>query len=141
MRRFIFASHHKLATGLKDTVQFLTNYSDSAKQIYDISAYVNDGDKTVQDIVGELFTSFDKEDEVIVLTDMLGGSVNQSFYPYLNKNVHVITGMNLALAMSLMLLPEDEKLSEDMISDIVNECKEQIIYVNRMELNIDDNDE
>ena len=36
MRRFIFASHHYLAYGLKDTVDFLTN---KAKTIYDINAY------------------------------------------------------------------------------------------------------
>ena len=33
MRRFIFASHHKLAYGLKDTVDFLTG---ATKIIYDI---------------------------------------------------------------------------------------------------------
>ena len=36
MRRFIFASHHKLAYGLKDTVDFLTG---ATKTIYDINAY------------------------------------------------------------------------------------------------------
>ena len=39
MRRYIIASHHKLAYGLKDTVDFLTN---GIKKIYDVNAYVED---------------------------------------------------------------------------------------------------
>ena len=62
MRRFIFASHHKLAYGLKDTVNFLTN---STKDIYDINAYLDDGEN-IDEIVPQLFQSFDPEDEVIV---------------------------------------------------------------------------
>ena len=75
MRRFIFASHHKLAYGLKDTVNFLTN---STKDIYDINAYLDDGEN-IDEIVPQLFQSFEPEDEVIVLTDMMGGSVYQKF--------------------------------------------------------------
>ena len=70
MRRYIFASHHKLAFGLKDTVQFLNNYSSAANQIYDINAYVDDKETDISDQVEQLFASFSKEDEVIVLTDM-----------------------------------------------------------------------
>ena len=78
MRRFIFASHHKLAYGLKDTVDFLTG---ATKIIYDINAYVDDETKDIDTVVAELFASFDDEDEVVVLVDMMGGSVYQKFYP------------------------------------------------------------
>ena len=72
MRRFIFASHHYLAYGLKDTVDFLTN---KAKTIYDINAYAEDKEQNLESRVKELFDTFDPQDEVIVLTDLLGGSV------------------------------------------------------------------
>ena len=45
MRRFIFASHHYLAYGLKDTVDFLTN---KAKTIYDINAYAEDKEQNLE---------------------------------------------------------------------------------------------
>ena len=69
MRRFIFASHHYLAYGLKDTVDFLTN---KAKTIYDINAYAEDKEQNLESRVKELFDTFDPQDEVIVLTDLLG---------------------------------------------------------------------
>ena len=68
MRRYIIASHHLLAHGLKDTLNFLT----SMDGIIDISAYMDDTDLPTQ--IKELFDSFDPEDEVVMMTDMLGGS-------------------------------------------------------------------
>ena len=67
MRRYIIASHHLLANGLKDTLNFLT----SMDGIIDISAYMDDTDLPTQ--IKELFDSFDPEDEVVMMTDMLGG--------------------------------------------------------------------
>ena len=40
MRRFVIASHHRMARGLKETLEFLTSRSD----IVDISAYVDERD-------------------------------------------------------------------------------------------------
>ena len=129
MRRFIFASHHYLAYGLKDTVDFLTN---KAKTIYDINAYAEDKEQNLESRVKELFDTFDPQDEVIVLTDLLGGSVYQKFYPYISERVHVFCGMNLPMAMSMVLAQEDVPFSEKRISEILEECKNQIVYVNAL---------
>lgn len=129
MRRFIFASHHYLAHGLKDTVDFLTN---KAKTIYDINAYAEDKEQNLESRVKELFDTFDPQDEVIVLTDLLGGSVYQKFYPYISERVHVLCGMNLPMAMSMVLAQEDVPFSEKRISEILEECKNQIVYVNTL---------
>lgn len=129
MRRFIFASHHYLAYGLKDTVDFLTN---KAKKIYDINAYVEDTGKDLEIIIQELFDTFDQDDEVIILTDLMGGSVYQKFYPYMNDHVHVICGMNLPMAMSIVLANEDVLFTGERIAEIVEECKNQIVYVNTL---------
>lgn len=129
MRRFIFASHHYLAYGLKDTVDFLTN---KAKKIYDINAYVEDTGKDLEIIIQELFDTFHQDDEVIILTDLMGGSVYQKFYPYMNDHVHVICGMNLPMAMSIVLANEDVLFTGERIAEIVEECKNQIVYVNTL---------
>lgn len=137
MRRFIFASHHKLAYGLKDTVNFLTN---SMKEIYDINAYLDDGEN-IDEIVPQLFQSFDPEDEVIVLTDMMGGSVYQKFYPYMNDKVHVLCGMNLPMALSFILASEEIPFTKDSIQSILNDCRNQMVYVNALSLQLDEEDE
>lgn len=138
MRRFVFASHHKLAYGLKDTVDFLTN---GIKKIYDISAYVNDDEEDLEIIVKRLFDGFDAQDEIIVLADLMGGSVYQKFYPYMSDKIHVICGMNLPLAMSLVLASEDEPLTCEKVASLIEECKNQIVYVNQINSAIDSDDE
>ena len=75
MRRYIIASHHLLANGLKDTLNFLT----SMDGIIDISAYMDDTDLPTQ--IKELFDSFDPEDEVVMMTDMLGGQRKSAVLP------------------------------------------------------------
>lgn len=138
MRRFIFASHHKLAYGLKDTVDFLTG---ATKIIYDINAYLDDETKDIDTVVAELFASFDDEDEVVVLVDMKGGSVYQKFYPYMSEKVHVICGMNLPMALSLVLAPEDERLTSEKVEQVLMDCKNQLVYVNKMAASVDEDDE
>lgn len=138
MRRFIFASHHKLAYGLKDTVDFLTG---ATKTIYDINAYLDDETKDIDTVVAELFASFDDEDEVVVLVDMMGGSVYQKFYPYMSDKVHVICGMNLPMALSFVLAPEDECLTSEDVEEMLMECKNQLVYVNKMAASVDEDDE
>lgn len=138
MRRFIFASHHKLAYGLKDTVDFLTG---ATKIIYDINAYVDDETKDIDTVVAELFASFDDEDEVVVLVDMMGGSVYQKIYPYMSEKVHVICGMNLPMALSLVLAPEDERLTSEKVEQVLMDCKNQLVYVNKMAASVDEDDE
>ena len=118
-----------MAHGLKDTVDFLTN---QAKKIYDINAYVEEEKKDIDVVVKELFASFDPDDEVIVLTDLMGGSVYQKFFPYMNDHVHVICGMNLPLAMSFLLASEDQTLTQESVDAIIEECKKQIVYVNSL---------
>lgn len=138
MRRFIFASHHKLAYGLKDTVDFLTG---ATKIIYDINAYLDDETKDIDTVVAELFASFDDEDEVVVLVDMMGGSVYQKFYPYMSEKVHVICGMNLPMALSLVLAPEDERLTSEKVEQVLMDCKNLLVYVNKMAASVDEDDE
>lgn len=138
MRRFIFASHHKLAYGLKDTVDFLTG---ATKTIYDINAYLDDETKDIDTVVAELFASFDDEDEVVVLVDMMGGSVYQKFYPYMSDKVHVICGMNLPMALSFVLAPEDEWLTSEKVEQVLMDCKNQLVYVNKMAASVDEDDE
>lgn len=138
MRRFIFASHHKLAYGLKDTVDFLTG---ATKTIYDINAYLDDETKDIDTVVAELFASFDDEDEVVVLVDMMGGSVYQKFYPYMSDKVHVICGMNLPMALSLVLAPDDECLTSEKVEQVLMDCKNQLVYVNKMAASVDEDDE
>ncbi|MCC8168032.1 MAG: PTS sorbitol transporter subunit IIB [Clostridiales bacterium] len=127
MKRFVFASHHSMATGMKDTMEFLTKSEDP---IYDISAYMNEAqDEDLAAVVAELFATFDPEDKVVIMTDLMSGSVNQKFFPYMNDHVFLLSGTNVPLAMQLMIADEDE-LTWDFVLECLDEAKEQLVFIN-----------
>ena len=92
MVRYIFASHYRMADGLKETVEFLTSVKEN---LYTISAYVTE-DYNIEEEIKKIFDGFQKDDKVVVMTDVLSGSVNQKFIPYMGENVfrHKCTSCN-----------------------------------------------
>ena len=119
MRKIVVASHSLLAQGFKDTLEFLTGKSDA---INAVCAYVND-----EGLDAAVEAALSGTDEVVVLTDALGGSVNQRFSRFASDRIHVIAGVNLPLAMTVALARPDEKLDFDAL---VDEARQQIVYVN-----------
>ena len=120
MRKLVIASHSNLAKGFKETLEFLTGKND---RITALCAYVESND----DIDQQVADIMSCKEEVIVLTDMAGGSVNQKFFPYISDNVHVIAGLNLPLAMSILLQLDAPTLD---LFELVVESQQQIQYMN-----------
>lgn len=135
MRHIIIATHYNFAEGLKSTVEFLT----SVNNIQVICAYV-DKDVKLEDQIKLIFSKVNNDDEVFVFTDLMGGSVNQGFIPYINDKFHLISGINLPLVMTIALQGE-ELLTEDEIENIIEEAKGQIIYMNKYSFEENDDDE
>ena len=111
MRKIVVASHSLLAQGFKDTLEFLTGKSDAVNAV---CAYVNDNGEGLDAAVEAALSG---TDEVVVLTDALGGSVNQRFSRFASDRIHVIAGVNLPLAMTVALARPDEKLDFDALVD------------------------
>ncbi|MFV0381051.1 MAG: PTS sugar transporter subunit IIA [Breznakia sp.] len=135
MRKILIASHSMLADGMKKTLEFLT----SMNNVYSISAYVND--TPLIDQIEEFKKLLNKDDELVILTDMQGGSVNQAFCFLMNEHTHLICGVNLSLALAIALYPGDERLSSDKIESIVESAQCQIKYMNSFSLENDEEDE
>ena len=136
MVRFIFASHYNMAEGLKNTISFLTS---TDKCLYDISAYMSEK-YDIEKEIESLLDTFDKDDKVVIMTDVLAGSVNQKFIPYIGNNIFLITGINVPLALELVLTPEDNIDTEHLKNSVMS-ARETILFVNEMPLNIDEEDE
>ncbi len=138
MKRYVFASHHSMATGMRDTIEFLTRTPDA---LYDISAYMNEaGDEDLESRVAELFSQFDPDDKVVVMTELMSGSVNQKFAPYMSENVFLISGSNIPLAMQLVLADESE-LTPAFVQECVEEARNQLVFLNTLQLGGDEDDE
>ena len=73
------------------------------------------------------------EDELIVISDLFGGSVNNEFTTTLtgtDKKIYLIAGMNLALLMNLTVRKDEDIDTEQLIKECVEESKSTIIYCN-----------
>lgn len=137
MTRVIIASHHHLATGMKDTIEYLIP---SIGKIDVIAAYINN--EPIEDEISKLLESYSVDEKVLIFTDLLGGSVNQTFIRYMSKrNLFLVTGMNLPIIMILLLSIESEDLSEDLIRKSIDEAKNQLLFVNDIYNQVTDEDD
>lgn len=126
MRKIILASHLNFAKGLEETVKFIMP---NTTEIITITAYTEN--IPVEEEIAEHLADLTTDDEAIIFTDLLGGSVNQAFVPYLSKpHIHVITGMNLPVIMTVLLGLTDDYADQAYFEKAVAEGREQILYVN-----------
>lgn len=137
MRRLVLASHGNLAKGMKNSAQIIAGTS---MEIHTICAYVTEGVK-LESQIEELFGSFNEDDEIIVVTDIFGGSVNNEFMQWLGKkHFLLIAGMTLPLVVQLMMLKEGEYVPEKIAKEVEN-AKEMICFCNPMEENVSEEQE
>ena len=89
-----------------------------------MNTYVDDIDFHV-----ELDKYFSNNTNILVLTDLFGGSVNQAIMQYITKeNIEIITGVNIPLVLEILLSNITGKNLD--IREIVSNAKEQIMFVN-----------
>ena len=133
MRHVILASHHRFAAGLADTLEFL-----GAKNHFDVvCAYVDERPLPPQ--VAKLFEGFAPEDEVLVLTDIMQGSVNQAFVPFVGPHVFVVAGVNVALAFELCL--KSEPLTCVDIDQAIDSARHAMCLINTVQVDDGEDDE
>ena len=136
MRHILIATHGLLASGAKSTMNFLIGNVDNVDYI---TAYV-DGEKPINEQIEEYFAKIPQEDEVVIFTDIKGGSVNQKMIPYcVRKNTFLVSGFNLAILIEVTMTPE--KLTNDFLKAKIEEARNQLCLVeleNKTEENDDD---
>lgn len=126
MRRYIVASHGKMASGL---VEGLGIIAGSFSNLSTINAYVDgheygDSFKKAKELIDKY-----PDDDFVIMTDLLGGSVNTELMPLQSEKVHIVAGANLAILLTMITSSEDEK-TRDLINRAIEEAKEGIVYCN-----------
>lgn len=134
MRRILVASHHRFAEGLCDTLRFVTG---GAIDAIALNAYLDEVPLELQ--VNEIFDQFEPDDEVLVLTDMMQGSVNQELLRKMGQKVFVVTGINVPAALELGVAPSP--LTVDVVEQIVSRAREQLVLMNTIQIETTDGDE
>lgn len=136
-RNIIIASHHRLSAGMLDTLEFLMG---SQANIQVLTAYLEN--QGIDEAVETVMTKAEASDEVIIFTDLLAGSVNQKFATFIRQpHVHLIAGMNLPIVMAIALYNPTIELTEREIERLVNEAREQLVYVNQLQVVEGEDDE
>jgi len=137
MRHYLIVTHGKMADGMAQSIEMVLGKRNDLKWL---CAYV-DG-KSLFDLIHPVIENYEASDEIVVFTDISHGSVNQFFVKYLKEsNFHVITGINLALVLSIMLLPDHAPLDAETIETEIEFAREQIMYMNAQVVNISPDDE
>lgn len=122
-KRVVVATHGTFAEGIKTSLGMI--YGD-ATPIECICAYV---DLSV-DYAAELERIVSEHDysrsELVVLTDVLGGSVNNEFMRLLDSyDFQLVTGLNLALLLEVVACRAEDLVST--LPDIVERAREHIV--------------
>ncbi|MGF7038227.1 PTS sugar transporter subunit IIA [Mucilaginibacter lappiensis] len=128
MRKFLIATHGAFAKGIKSSLDIIIGETDN---VFLIQAYL-DENIIVEDELAAVLTNITGADELIIFTDLLGGSVNNIMLrEALKENVHIVSGFNLPLVIEIMMGDADTPVIE-VIESAINNAKEQMVYVNKL---------
>jgi len=123
MRRLFIASHGHFASGIKTSLDILIGKSDHVT-VFD--AYLDE--KCTKDEVGAFYATVNETDQVFLLSDLYGGSVNSQLYLEAGRpNTVLIAGINLALVLELAAC--DYPLSEKDINEIIENSRQALRLV------------
>ena len=123
MIKIFLATHGHLASGFKSSLDILLGDSSNVT-IFD--AYVDE--HSVQSKLDDFYRNVDERDQVFLLSDLYGGSVNQAMFTYLrHQNTTLITGVNLALILELAM--KLEPLDEKAMNQLVENSRKALLIV------------
>lgn len=129
MRQYIIASHGSFSEGIMDSVGMIMGH---VHNVTCLTVVPGDSQETVVGKIEELLQSKEENSEVVVLTDVFGGSVTNHFFPYLQThNIHVITGVNLPLALEILVSDENDEL-QSVILEALERGREGMKYLNQI---------
>ncbi len=128
--QYIIATHGHMASGIHNSIEILLG---NKENIYSIDCYVDDKDveKEIKDITEIKYPN----EDILIFTDLYGGSVNQIATRIANDRIHVVTGINLALVLELITL---DKITPEDINAAIEGAKSQIVYINDITIENDD---
>ena len=139
MNRIILASHGGMSAGMKDTVEMILG---ELPNLYAV-ATTRDETESILETVRRLLAGFAPKDRVYILTDVLGGSVNNHMLMLLRErpDLTIICRMNICLAINLAT--SDGPVSEEELKEFIAQAREQIMNCTELvnEADMDEEDD
>lgn len=135
MRRYVIASHAHFAQGIKESVELLAG---AREDVVSLSMFV-DGRDDIAAEAARIVEEASEEDELVICTDLFGGSVNNEFTKVLQRrpNTYLVTNMNLPLLIQLLFSDPAAPIAST-IREIVAADDTRVKFINDL---ISDGDE
>ncbi|MEW9676832.1 hypothetical protein ABRT01_11705 [Lentibacillus sp. L22] len=129
MRYLLLASHGKLAEGILDSTEMITGKHDN---VFTISAYKHEEDDLNRQLES-VMVQINHDDELIIVTDIFGGSVNNECMKLLDDTrIHLIAGLNLALVIELVTQMNFKITTDELIHTSIKNAKDAMLYCNQV---------
>lgn len=138
MRQFIIASHAHFAAGINESVSLLSGERDN---VHTLSMYV-DGNNDLAAAAAKMLDETPEGDDLVVCTDLFGGSVNNEFTSIVQRrpNTYLVTNMNLPLLIQLLFAEEGRDTAE-VIREICAADDTRVKFVNDLIEDTEDDEE
>lgn len=128
MRKYLIATHGTFAKGIYSSLDIIIG---TLENVFLIQAYTEEN-KSLKEEMDRVLEQICNDDELIVFTDLMGGSVTNQVLQYaLKENVFIISGFNLPLLLDILLADPETPVNEVIDTGIAN-AKDQIVFVNKM---------
>jgi fructoselysine/glucoselysine PTS system EIIA component len=127
-RKYLIATHGTFSAGVKSSLDMIIG---NTEHLFIIQAYI-DQNIAIEDEIRQVLEQINEDDELIIFSDILGGSVtNQLLQQGMKPNIHIISGFNLPLLIDVMLGDAGTPIDEVISSAIIN-AKEQMVYTSKL---------
>jgi len=125
-RKIILASHGNFASGILNSLHIICGENDLVEAL---DCYVTT-DFELSKVVKNIMIKY-KESELIVITDIFGGSVNNEFLNYIKQpNFYLIAGLNLPFLIELSTKLVISDSVDKLIRNSLDESKMSIQFCN-----------
>lgn len=138
MRRFLIATHTHFAQGISECIELLSGEHENVEVL---CLYV-DGNDDAEALLASRVEALPEGDELIICTDILGGSVNNECLRLIQRTcgVFLITNTNLPLLLQLLFMPEGGDTAQ-LIRGIVTADETRVTFCNDLLSDEDDEEE
>ena len=124
MLKIFLSSHGSMASGMQSSLKILMGECENLT-VFD--AYLDES--CVQDHLDAFYETVGPEDEVLLCSDLYGGSVNQVMCTYLDRpSTRLVAGVNLIFMMDVL---GETSISDARLDEIIDESRE---FLRRVDL-------
>lgn len=136
MRKYIIATHGYMAYGINTTLNMLIGEQENLTVV---NAYTDECKDPVPEF--EKIIEENPDDDIVIMTDLFGGSVNNNAMQMIkSERVHVVTGINLAVVISIAM-SDSNTSTKQVIEEAIAGAKDMLIYCNELVTDSNDEDE